>query len=49
MDLIEEAFKNLSRGNQIKINLINYNINDEITLFNQIKKIFSNIDKKKIL
>ena len=49
MDLIEEAFKNLSRGNQIKRNLINYNINDEITLFNQIKKIFSNIDKKKIL
>ena len=49
MDLIEEAFKNLSRGNQIRRDLINYNINDEITLFNQIKKIFTNIDKKKLL
>ena len=44
---IEKAFKNFDRGNQIRRKLINFNINSEIELFSNIKKIFSNIDSKK--
>ena len=48
LNQIEIAFQNLSKGNRIRRKLINYDINDEITLFNQIKKIFSGIDIKNI-
>ena len=46
MDQIEESFKNLSHGNQIKRDSINYDINDEVVLFKQIKKIFNNTNKR---
>ncbi len=49
MELIEKSFKNLNLGNQIKRSLINFDIKDEIKNFNQIKHIFSNIDKNKLL
>jgi tetratricopeptide (TPR) repeat protein len=44
MNLIEKSFENLSVANSIKRNSIDFNINDEITFFNQIKKIFEKID-----
>ena len=46
MNQIEKAFKNLNDGNQIRRKLINFDINDEIKLFNKIKKIFSSINTK---
>ena len=46
---IEKSFKNLSEGNQMKRRLINFNINNEIKLFNQIKKIFGNVNKKEFI
>ena len=44
---IEKAFKNLDIGNQIRRELISFNIKDEIALFTQIKKIFSSFNKEK--
>tara|TARA_B110000037_G_C17081230_1_gene490053 strand:+ start:104 stop:1654 length:1551 start_codon:yes stop_codon:yes gene_type:complete len=41
---IKKSFTNLSLGNQIKRSLLNYDINDEIKLFDQIKNTFSNIN-----
>ena len=46
---IEKSFANLSLGNQIKRNLLDFDIKDEAKLFNQIKKVFSNIDTNKVL
>ena len=48
MEQIEESFTNLSLGNQIKRNLLKFDINDEIKLFNHIKKAFSTINSRKI-
>jgi len=45
---IEKAFTNLNQGNQIRRKLINFDINDDIALFNQIKKIFGNMNKLKL-
>ena len=38
---IEQSFINMSLGNQIKRSLSKFNINDEVKLFDQIKKNFS--------
>ena len=46
---VAKSFENLNLGNKIKRGLINFDIKNEIELFNQIKKIFSNIDTNKIL
>ena len=46
---IEKSFKNLNEGNQIRRRLIDFDINNEITLFNQIKKIFGNVNKKEFI
>ena len=49
MDKIEKSFKNLYLGNEIKRKSLNFNINQEITLFKDIKKIFENIKYNNIL
>jgi tetratricopeptide (TPR) repeat protein len=49
MGQIEKSFNNLQRGNQIKRSLLNFDIKNEIKLFDGIKKIFSKIDTNKIL
>ena len=48
LDQVKESFTNLSHGNRIKRGLLKFNINDEIRLFDQIKKVFSTIDRGKI-
>ena len=49
LDQVKESFANFSQGNQIKRSLIKFDIKDEIRLFDQIKKVFSTIDRSKIL
>ena len=44
---IEASFKNFEKGNKIIRGLINFKIEDEIKLFNSIKKRFSNVNLKK--
>jgi len=46
---VYESFTNLSQGNQINRSLLKFDINDEIRLFDQIKKVFSAIDMGKVL
>ena len=48
LDMVKESFTNLSQGNQIKRSLLKFDINDEIRLFDQIKKVFSTVDRSKI-
>tara|TARA_B100000780_G_C21108505_1_gene447798 strand:+ start:271 stop:1821 length:1551 start_codon:yes stop_codon:yes gene_type:complete len=45
---IEKSFEYLSQGNLIKRKSLDYNINKEIKFFNDIKKIFSELDFNKI-
>ena len=45
---IEKSFANLKLGNQIKRDSLDFNIKDEVKLFNQIKKVFSSIDTNKV-
>ena len=49
LDQVKESFTNLSQGNQINRSLLKFDINDEIRLFDQIKKVFSAIDMGKVL
>ena len=49
MGLIKKSFDNLNLGNQIQRNLVNFDINDEITIFNKIKEIFSELNANRIL
>ena len=48
MNQIEKSFKNLSLGNEIKRSSFDFNINEEIDFFNNIKNVFSNINFNKI-
>ena len=59
MGSIEESFNNLNIANSTRRKSLNFNINDEINIFNQIKNIFTkinftknftnNIEEKKII
>ena len=40
---IEKSFRNLQLGNKIKRESINFNVNNEIKIFNKLKKIFAKI------
>ena len=44
MDLIEKSFKNFDIANKIRRKSINFDINEEITSFNQTKSIFRKFD-----
>jgi len=44
MGLIEESFKNLDLGNKIQRKSFNFNLNEDIKFFNELKKIFSQIN-----
>ena len=48
LNKIDKSFKNLQLGNQIKRKTLDFDINNEIKYFNQIKKIFSNINLNKV-
>jgi len=48
LDQIEKSFKNLQHGNKIKRNISNFNIIDEIELFQSIKESFKEIKFNKI-
>ena len=47
MDLIKESFTNLNLANYTWRKLLNFNINNEIKIFNKIKSIFNKIDLTK--
>ena len=47
MSQIEKSFNNLEYGNQIRRKGIKFDINNEISLFNEIKKTFGSINKEK--
>tara|TARA_B110001450_G_scaffold205235_1_gene195072 strand:- start:502 stop:1467 length:966 start_codon:yes stop_codon:yes gene_type:complete len=47
MDLIKESFTNLNLANHTWRKLLNFNINNEIKIFNKIKSIFNKIDLTK--
>jgi len=49
LEQVKKSFTSLNHGNQIKRSLLNYNINDEIKLFDQIKKSFSTVNTSMIL
>ena len=44
LNLIEQSFTNLSKGNEIKRKMINFNIKKEIRFFEELKKIFYSIN-----
>ena len=46
---VNKLFQNLKLGNQIKRDLLSFDIKDEIDLFTKIKRMFSNVDVGKIL
>ena len=48
MNQIQKSFLNIDQGNKIKRKLLNFNINDEINFFNEIKRIFKTVNFKRL-